>query len=116
MIRQLQAHAEEILLPAMKAISDQSAVSFTELSSYPGLDTAAESAAADWIASFCGSRDFGTVAFGTEGGLFAAAGIHTVVCGPGSMAQGHKPDEFVTQNQLDGCDAMLQRVLAFACS
>jgi acetylornithine deacetylase len=99
----------------MRAISGQSAIRFTELSSYPGLDTAVESEAADWIAQFCGSRDFGTVAFGTEGGLFAAAGIPTVVCGPGSMAQGHKPDEFVTQAQLDGCDAMLGRVLAFAC-
>ena len=114
-VHQLQTYAEATLLPAMRAVSGQSAVSFAELSSYPGLDTAVESEAAEWIASFCGSRDFGTVAFGTEGGLFAAAGIPTVVCGPGSMAQGHKPDEFVTQDQLDGCDAMLQRVLAFAC-
>ncbi|MDK4201492.1 acetylornithine deacetylase [Pseudomonas sp. HR1] len=114
-IHQLQAHAEAILLPAMRAISGQSAIRFTELSSYPGLDTAVESEAAEWVAQFCGSRDFGTVAFGTEGGLFAAAGMPTVVCGPGSMAQGHKPDEFVTQAQLDGCDAMLGRVLAFAC-
>lgn len=115
-IHQLQAHAEAILLPAMRAISGQSAIRFTELSSYPGLDTAVASEAAEWVAQFCGSRDFGTVAFGTEGGLFAAAGIPTVVCGPGSMAQGHKPDEFITQAQLDGCDAMLGRVLAFACS
>jgi len=114
-VHQLQTYAEATLLPAMRAVSGQSAVSFAELSSYPGLDTAVESKAAEWIASFCGSRDFGTVAFGTEGGLFAAAGIPTVVCGPGSMAQGHKPDEFVTQAQLDGCDAMLRRVLAFAC-
>ena len=57
-----------------------------------------------------GSRDFGTVAFGTEGGLFHQAGIPTVVCGPGSMEQGHKPDEFVSQQQLDGCDAMLMRL------
>lgn len=114
-IHQLQAHAEATLLPAMRAVSGQSAIRFTELSSYPGLDTAVESEAADWVAQFCGSRDFGTVAFGTEGGLFAAAGIPTVVCGPGSMAQGHKPDEFITQVQLDGCDAMLERVLAFAC-
>ena len=114
-IQQLQAHAEAILLPAMRAISGPSAIRFTELSSYPGLDTAVESEAAEWVAQFCGSRDFGTVAFGTEGGLFAAAGIPTVVCGPGSMAQGHKPDEFITQAQLEGCDAMLGRVLAFAC-
>jgi acetylornithine deacetylase len=115
LIRQVQAYAENGLLPAMRAISAESSVSFAELSSYPGLDTAAESAAAEWIALFCGSRDFGTVAFGTEGGLFAAAGIPTVVCGPGSMAQGHKPDEFITQAQLDGCDALLGQVLAFAC-
>ena len=114
-IHQLQAHAEATLLPAMRAVSGQSGIRFTELSSYPGLDTAVESEAAGWVAQFCGSRDFGTVAFGTEGGLFAAVGIPTVVCGPGSMAQGHKPDEYITQAQLDGCDAMLERVLAFVC-
>lgn len=114
-IHQLQAYAEATLLPAMRAISGQSTVSFAELSSYPGLDTDVESEAASWVAQFCGSREFGTVAFGTEGGLFAAAGIPTVVCGPGSMAQGHKPDEFISQAQLDDCDAMLGRVLAFAC-
>lgn len=113
-IHQLQAYAEATLLPAMRAVSGQSTVSFAELSSYPGLDTDVESEAASWVAQFCGSREFGTVTFGTEGGLFAAAGIPTVVCGPGSMAQGHKPDEFITQAQLDGCDAMLARVLAFA--
>ncbi|RMR24485.1 Acetylornithine deacetylase, partial [Pseudomonas savastanoi pv. glycinea] len=37
-----------------------------------------------------------------------------VVCGPGSMEQGHKPDEFISVAQLDACDEMLKRVLAFA--
>jgi acetylornithine deacetylase len=50
------------------------------------------------------------VAFGTEGGLFDAIGIATVVCGPGSMDQGHKPDEFISVEQLDGCDRMLERL------
>jgi acetylornithine deacetylase len=59
-----------------------------------------------------GSDAFGTVAFGTEGGLFGAAGMPTVVCGPGSMDQGHKPDEFVTLEQLHGCDAMLGRLVS----
>jgi acetylornithine deacetylase len=57
-----------------------------------------------------GSRDFGTVAFGTEGGLFNEAGIPTIVCGPGSMDQGHKPDEFISLEQLSNCDAMLARL------
>jgi len=109
----LRDYAERSLLPAMQAVSAHSAISISELSSYPGLATSAESQAAEWVAQFSGSRDFGTVAFGTEGGLFDQAGIPTVVCGPGSMAQGHKPDEFISVAQLEACDRMLERVLAF---
>ncbi len=110
---QLQRYASECLLPAMQAVSAGSDIRFTELSSYPGLSTSAQSQAAEWVASFCGSRAFGTVAFGTEGGLFDQAGIPTVVCGPGSMDQGHKPDEFVSLAQLSACDRMLERVAEF---
>ena len=109
----LRHYAEQSLLPAMQAVSAQSAISISELSSYPGLATSPESQAAEWVAQFCGSREYGTVAFGTEGGLFDQVGIPTVVCGPGSMAQGHKPDEFISVEQLDACDLMLERVLAF---
>ncbi|MBD8269527.1 acetylornithine deacetylase [Pseudomonas fluorescens] len=107
----LQAYAMHEVLPRMQAVSRQSSIRFTELSAYPGLVTDERSQAAELIAAFSGSREFGTVAFGTEGGLFDAVGIPTVVCGPGSMDQGHKPDEFVSLEQLKGCDAMLQRML-----
>lgn len=107
----LKAYAAQQVLPRMQAVSAQSAIRFTALSAYPGLVTDERSQAAQLIAAFCGSREFGTVAFGTEGGLFDAVGIPTVVCGPGSMDQGHKPDEFVSVAQLQGCDAMLQRLL-----
>ena len=109
----LRGYAEHTLLPAMQAVSAQCAIHFSELSSYPGLSTAAQSQAAEWVAGFCGSREYGTVAFGSEGGLFDQAGIPTVVCGPGSMDQGHKPDEFISVAQLEACDRMLERVLAF---
>ncbi|MDR9879224.1 acetylornithine deacetylase [Pseudomonas allii] len=112
-VQQLRDYAEHSLLPAMRAVSAQSAISISELSSYPGLATSPESQAAEWVAQFCGSPDFGTVAFGTEGGLFDQAGIPTVVCGPGSMEQGHKPDEFISLEQLQACDRMLARVLKF---
>jgi acetylornithine deacetylase len=107
----LKTYAEQQVLPRMRAVSEQSEIRFSELSAYPGLATEAHSEAAELIAGFSGSRAFGTVAFGTEGGLFDAAGIPTVVCGPGSMDQGHKPDEFVSLEQLNGCDEMLQRML-----
>ncbi|MBA1289656.1 acetylornithine deacetylase [Pseudomonas japonica] len=110
----LQRYAQEHVLPRMQAVSAQSGIRFTELSAYPGLATNPQSQAAELIATFCGSAAFDTVAFGTEGGLFDAAGIPTVVCGPGSMDQGHKPDEFVSMEQLAACDRMLQKILTFA--
>lgn len=110
---QLRLYAEQTLLPAMQAVSAQCAIGFSELSSYPGLATSSQSQAAEWVAQFCGSQDFGTVAFGSEGGLFDQAGIPTVVCGPGSMEQGHKADEFISLQQLDACDRMLERVVEF---
>ena len=109
--QELKTYADQQVLPRMRAVSEQSEIRFSELSAYPGLATEAHSEAAELIAGFSGSRVFGTVAFGTEGGLFDAAGIPTVVCGPGSMDQGHKPDEFVSLEQLNGCDEMLQRML-----
>jgi acetylornithine deacetylase len=108
--RQLEDYAQAQLLPKMRAIDAGAAIRFDELSSYPGLATDAHGEAARLIAEFCGSSDFTTVAFGTEGGLFDAIGIPTVVCGPGSMEQGHKPDEFVSVEQLQACDRMLERL------
>ena len=108
--QQLQDYAQQQVLPRMQAVNAASSLRFSELSAYPGLATDAHSQAAQLIAEFCGSEAFSTVAFGTEGGLFDAIGIPTVVCGPGSMDQGHKPDEFVSVAQLHACDVMLERL------
>ncbi|MFI8748301.1 acetylornithine deacetylase [Pseudomonas sp. NPDC077186] len=108
--RDLRAYAETELLPQMRAVSAASAIEFQALSAYPGLATDPQGEAAELLALLSGSRDFSTVAFGTEGGLFDQAGIDTVICGPGSMEQGHKPDEFVSLQQLDACDALLARL------
>ena len=108
---ELRAYAETELLPQMRQRSSASAIDFQPLSAYPGLATDPHSAAAELLALLSGSHDYTTVAFGTEGGLFHQAGIPAVVCGPGSMDQGHKPDEFISQQQLDGCDALLGRLL-----
>ena len=60
------------------------------------------------VTSLTGGNERIKVAFGTEGGLFSRdLDMPTVVCGPGFMDQGHKPDEFVTLDQFASCDAML---------
>ena len=107
---QLKTYARETLLPKMRAVSGQSDIQFDHLSDYPGLATPPESEVAQLVAALTGSTQFSTVAFGTEGGLFNQAGIPTVICGPGSIDQAHKPDEFVSLEQLAACDAMLARL------
>ena len=109
-VNELQGFASSELLPKMQAVKPDTGIEFKELSAYPGLVTPRDSDAAKLLGWLSGSTDFGTVAYGTEGGLYMQSGIPSIVCGPGSMDQGHKPDEFVTVAQLDGCDAMLRRL------
>lgn len=110
---ELERFAETQVLPKMRAVQADTGVTLKPLSAYPGLATPEDSDAARLLALLSGSSEFGTVAFGTEGGLFDQAGIPTVVCGPGSMDQGHKADEFVSVEQLQGCDAMLARLVGY---
>lgn len=110
---EIDTFAQSELVPRMQAVAVDSAIRFYPISGYPGLLTDAQSDAARLIAYLTQSSDFSTVAFGTEGGLFHQAGIPSVICGPGSMAQGHKPDEFISIAQLDACDAMMQRLAAW---
>jgi acetylornithine deacetylase len=110
----LLRYAEAELLPKMRAVKADTGIDLQPLNAYPELATSPDSEAARLLAWLSGSSQFGTVAFGTEGGLFTQAGIPTVVCGPGSMEQGHKPDEFVTVDQLERCDAMLARLAQYA--
>ncbi len=97
----------------VKASAHASArIEISEIFSYPGLGTAPTAAIVAFVKSLTGANGTIKVAFGTEGGLFdRTLGIPTVICGPGSMAQGHKPDEFVTESQLTACDRMLQTLV-----
>ena len=106
----IKDYAERTLKPAMQHVSSKSAINFETLSTYPPLLTDPQSEFAQWISQWIGSQDFGTVAFGTEGGLFDEAGVATLVCGPGSMEQGHKPDEFISIEQIDKCSLMLKKI------
>ncbi|WP_028231161.1 acetylornithine deacetylase [Paraburkholderia mimosarum] len=108
----IESYAQAELLPKMRKVQADTDIGFELLNAYPGLATPPDSEAAQLLAVIGELGDFGTVAFGTEGGLFTRAGIPAVVCGPGSMEQGHKPDEFVSAAQLDRCDAMLARLAA----
>ncbi len=88
------------------------AVTFEETMRYPGLGTAPSAAVVGFVKGLTGANGTIKVAFGTEGGLFdRELGLPTVICGPGSMAQGHKPDEYVSEEQFALCGRMLGRLV-----
>jgi acetylornithine deacetylase len=106
-LAELRAAAERIAGEA-RGRAPEAEIRIEVTNTYPGLDTPADAAVVAFVQSLTGANRTIKVAFGTEGGFFAERlGIPTVICGPGSMAQGHKPDEFVTAEQLARCDAML---------
>jgi acetylornithine deacetylase len=109
-ISELRAFAENRLLPEMQVIRAEAAIEFEELSAFPGLDTADDAEITRLVAALTGANGTAKVSFGTEGGLFQQAGIPTVVCGPGSIEQAHKPDEFIDLDQIVQCERFIARV------
>lgn len=102
----------EIIGAGERARFPDARVSVEVLNSYPGLQTPESAEIVDFVRPLVEDPDTVKVAFGTEGGLFAnELGIPTLICGPGSMEQGHKPDEFVSLDQLAACDRMMERLL-----
>ena len=112
----LRAEAERIVAEA-RATHSEAQIDIEQISAYPGLETAVESGIVTWIAQFmdvpAGTLpEVGKVSFGTEAGTFAKLGVPSIVCGPGSIQQAHKPDEFIEIAELAKCDAMLADILS----
>ncbi len=110
-LENLRSQAERIACGAIEK-APEAAVEISVVNAYPGLDTPASGEAAAFIRSLTGDDSTMKVAFGTEGGLFSRdLGTPSIICGPGSMAQGHKPDEFVSIEQIRKCNDMLERLI-----
>lgn len=111
LIADLRTAAEAIVAP-LRAEYPEAAIRVDRLWDYPGLGTPSEAAVVNFVKGLTGANGTMKVAFGTEGGLFSERlGIPTVICGPGSMAQGHKPDEYVSVEQMARCAAMLDALI-----
>jgi acetylornithine deacetylase len=111
LIDRLRAEAEAIVAP-LRAEFPEAEIRVERLWDYPGLGTPTTAPVVNFVKGLTGANGTMKVAFGTEGGLFSTRlGIPTVICGPGSMAQGHKPDEWVSVEQIGRCEAMLAALL-----
>ncbi len=110
-LTRLVQQAEDLIEPHREAFPKAN-IKIEVTNRYPALDTEPTDEVVTFVQSLVGQNATMKVPFGTEGGLFSeAVGLPTVVCGPGSMDQGHKPDEFLAIDQLQRCDAMLTRLV-----
>lgn len=111
LVEALRVHAQRIAGQHRKPGLD-AAITVTVNNAYPPLSTPDDDPGVYFAQRLCGRFSAGKVAYGTEAGLFQSQlGIPSVVCGPGSVAQAHQPDEFVLLSQLDECDSFLARLV-----
>lgn len=106
----IEAFVEGELLPSMRAVCAQADIRTEVIGEVVGLEPMDDNALRDLVAGLLGANGADVVPFGTEAGLFQNLGMSVVVCGPGSIEQAHKPDEFVTLDQLSACLDLLERL------
>ena len=107
---QMECYVDEVLRPEMKEKSIIADIFETVCIETDGLEPEPDSEAVKIVQELTGGNSTEVVAFGTEAGLFSRAGISSVLCGPGSIEQAHKPDEYVTEEQMFSCLNMLERL------
>ncbi len=113
LVAEVKAHAEARMLPAMRKLAPAVEIRFDQTTELPPVDIAADHALTTLTKALAGKNGHRKVAYGTEGGLFRRdGGIPAIVCGPGDIAQAHKPDEFVELSQLAACETFLERLIA----
>jgi acetylornithine deacetylase len=106
----LKAHIAQAIEPAMKAVSPETGFGYEVLVWMPGMSLPQDHALATMVKQLTGSNSTGKVSYGTEGGFYQAAGIPTIVCGPGHIAQAHQPDEWIAESELAACDGFIRRL------
>ncbi|MDB5809459.1 MAG: acetylornithine deacetylase [Betaproteobacteria bacterium] len=104
------------LLPEMHAVNADTGFTITPLSALPALDNGPEMEVVGLAQELSGNHEIGKVSYGTEGSQFQRARIPTVVCGPGSIEQAHKPDEYVTVEQVVKCEQFMRRLMDRVCA
>ncbi len=109
-IEEIDDYANNVLLPEMRKTAPLAQINTIREAYVPALHAAPDSPAVILLRQLTGSNSSNVVAFGTDAGHFQAVGISTVVYGPGSIDQAHKPDEFIEVSQLERCLGFLHQL------
>ena len=111
LLAEVKRYAQEEIEPGMKAVAPETGFAWEPRSSFPGLQTPEDAEVVALTKTLTGANTTGKVPYGTEAGLFQESGIPVVVCGPGNIAQAHKPDEFIDLEQVALCERFMERLI-----
>ena len=101
----------ELLAAEMRGIDPSAGIDLQWVSQTVGLAAAESDAIVQWAMQLSKNPTVGKVSYGTEAGLFQKMGVPTVICGPGDIAEAHRPNEFVALDQLAQCESFMDRIL-----
>ena len=114
--REIRDYAERVILPEMQRTDPNTGISIETKSDNPGLSTNEKDEITRLAQALSRNSSTTKVAYLTEGGLFQQAGIPAIICSPGSIEQAHKPDEYVTLEQVALCESFMERLLEQMCT
>jgi acetylornithine deacetylase len=114
--REIRDYAERVILPEMQRADPGTSISIETKSDNPGLSTSEKDEITHLAQALSRNTSTSKVAYLTEGGLFQQAGIPAIICGPGSIEQAHKSDEYVTLEQVAQCESFMERLLEQMCA
>jgi acetylornithine deacetylase len=115
-VERVKARAAAEVLPKYQRRAAEAKFDTALHAHYPGLAMDEDSPAIHLARELTGANQVEAVAYGTEAGHFQSYGIPAVICGPGSIEQAHRPDEFCKLSELEACEAFLRKVIAKASS
>lgn len=110
LITKFNNYAETDVLPRLREFAPEAAIMTTREAQVPPLAPEKDGPAEALIRLLTGANHTAVVSFGTEGGLFQQAGMSTVICGPGSIDQAHKPNEYIDYDQITACENLLGKL------
>jgi acetylornithine deacetylase len=111
LLDELRSHISKNIEPEMQAVDPRTGFEIVQLSEIPALDTSPETELVALVHELTGTHDVGKVSYGTEASQYQRAGVPTVVCGPGSIEQAHKPNEYIELEQFQACERFVRRLL-----
>lgn len=111
LLNEIRNFADTILLPEMRAVAPESSIRIEQKGAVPGFAIEDDDPLVRFVQRLIGSNaEPAHVTFGSEAGLFVQADVQSIICGPGSISQAHKPDEYVSLDQLALCEDFIDRL------